>query len=233
MQKVGDYWVPDIDMRRFRNRRKTLANYASGGHGKQIHHLTQALDHIRAHAGAEAMARATALDVGANVGAYARFMAGAFGHVHAFELAPDTAACLQRNVQDWGLAGRVTAHHKGVSDVEAMVGVGGGGWFRRSISREIKGRGSIAVIPIDALGLTDVLFLKLDVEGHEFKALKGAERTLQSGRPYVMMELKQRHLDAGKADLTAHEHLLSLGYRIVADLGDPVLDRLYAPTDRQ
>lgn len=232
MQKVGDYWVPDIDMRRFRNRRKTMANYQGGGHGKQIHHLTEALEHIRAHAGAEAMAAATALDVGANVGAYARFMAEAFGHVHAFELAPDTAACLTRNVIDWGLADRITAHHKGVSDSEAMVGLGGGGWFRRSISREIKGQGEIPVIPIDALGLTDVLLIKLDVEGHEFKALQGASRTLEAGRPYVMMELKQRHLDAGKADLTAHNHLLSLGYRVVADLGEPVLDRLYAPPGR-
>jgi FkbM family methyltransferase len=232
MQKVGDYWVPDIDMRRFRNRSKTLANYQGGGHGNQIHHLTQALDHIRAHAGAEAMARATALDVGANVGAYARFLAEVFGHVHAFELAPDTAECLARNVQDWGLSNRIIVHRKGVSEAEAMVGVGGGGWFRRSISREIKGAGTIPVIPIDALGLDDVLLIKLDVEGHEFKALKGARRTLETGRPYVMMELKQRHLDSGKADLTAHNHLLSLGYRIVADLGDPVLDRLYAPAGR-
>lgn len=232
MQKVGDYWVPDIDMRRFRNRRKTLANYQGGGHGKQIHHLTLALAHIRDRLGRDRMDRATALDVGANVGAYARFMAEAFGHVHAFELAPDTAACLARNVQDWGLSDRITVHKKGVSDTQAMVGVGSGGWFRRSISREIKGTGQIPVIPIDALGLTDVLLIKLDVEGHEHRALKGAAQTIGTCRPYVMMELKQRHLEAGKADLAAHEHLLSLGYRIVADLGEPVLDRLYGPAGR-
>lgn len=232
LQKVGEYWVPDIDMRWFRNRRKTLENYRDGGHGKQIGHLVQALDHLRAVMGEGALARASAIDAGANVGAYARFMAGVFGAVHAFEAAPDTSACLARNVRDWGLDGRITVHACAVSDVPGSVGISSGGWLRRSISREVKGAGSIPAVPLDSLALTDCLLIKLDVEGHEEKALRGAAQTLDRCQPYVMMELKERHLVKGTADLSAHNVLLARGYRIVADLGQPVLDRLYAPPGR-
>lgn len=232
MQKVGEYWVPDLDMRWFRNRRKTLENYRDGGHGKQIGHLEQALDHIREQAGTEVMARASAIDAGANVGAYSRLMAANFARVHAFEPAPDTAACLARNVQDWGLEGRVIVHPEAVSECEAMVGLGGGGWFRRSISREVRGAGAIRAVALDSLGLCDVLLVKIDVEGHELKALNGATQTLDRCQPYVMMELKERHLAKGTADLRAHQALLARGYRIVAALGQPVLDRLYAPVGR-
>lgn len=220
-------------MRWFRNRRKTLENYRDGGHGKQIGHLAQALDHLRAQVGAEVMARSSAIDAGANVGAYSRLMAGSFAQVHAYEPAPDTAACLARNVQDWGLSGRVHVHPEAVSDAEGLVGMAGGGWLRRSISREVRGAGSIRAVALDSLGLPDVLLIKIDVEGHELKALAGAAQTLARCQPYVMMELKERHLARGTADLSAHEALLARGYRIVADLGQPVLDRLYAPAGRR
>ena len=229
MQKVGEYWVPDIDMRGFRNRRKTLANYRDGGHGKQIGHLSQALAVMTGALGPEALAQAVAIDAGANIGAYSRLMAAHFGAVHAFELAPDTFECLARNISDWGLDGRITPHQAAISDRPGSVGLGSGGWFRRSISREIKGQGTIPAIALDDLSASNVRLLKLDIEGHEEKALHGASRILNDDKPYVMMELKERHVQNGKADLGAHNPLLSLGYRVVADLGDPVIDRLYAP----
>lgn len=232
MQKIGDYWVPDVDMRWFRNRRKTLENFENGRHGKQTAHVLEAMGHIRGAEGGEAMARATAIDAGANVGAYARAMAGAFGHVHAFEPAPDTFACLARNVADWGLGSRITAYPNALSARAEGVSMGSGGLFRRSISREVAGPGDIPALPIDSLGLQDVLFLKLDVEGYELKVLTGAETTLKRCAPYVMMELKARKLARGTADLAPQEFLFAHGYRVVAELGAPVLDRLYAPEGR-
>ncbi|MCA0206598.1 MAG: FkbM family methyltransferase [Proteobacteria bacterium] len=232
MKKVGEYWVPDIDMRPFRNRRKTLRNYGEGRHGSQIHHLDAALAHLRAYLPEGTLEQSSAIDGGANIGAFARRMAASFREVHAFEPAPDTAACLARNVADWGLGGRLIPHAEAISDSEGLVGMGGGGWFRRSISREVKGEGSIRAVALDSLGLTDLLFLKLDVEGHELRALQGAEQSLARGRAYVMMEMKDRHLAEGGPRTAAHDWLLARGYRIVADLGDPVLDRLYAPPGR-
>lgn len=36
-------------------------------------------------------------------------------------------------------------------------------------------------------------FIKIDIEGHEFSALKGATTTLQQKRPLFMIEIEQRH----------------------------------------
>ncbi len=107
--------------------------------------------------------------------------------------------------------------------------MGGGGWFRRSISREVKGPGDIQAIPIDSLRLDDVLLLKLDVEGYEMKVLEGSRETLARCRPFVMMELKDRKIAKGTADMAPHEFLVAQGYEVVLKLGEPAIDRLYAP----
>lgn len=232
MQKVGDFWVPDIDTHWFRNRAKTEANFAAGGLGRDIGNLDGAVARMVELAGAEVLARSSAIDAGANVGAYARRMAAHFAVVHALEPAPDTFACLARNVQDWGLAGRIVPHAKAVSSVREGVAMGSGGFLRRSIAREVSGPGDIPAIPLDDLGLTDCLFLKLDVEGYEIKALEGAAQTVDRCRPFVMMEVKERHLKRGTVDPRPVNWLEVRGYRVVADLGHPVIDRLYAPAER-
>jgi FkbM family methyltransferase len=230
MKKVGEYWVPDVDLHWFRNRKKTLHNYQNGGNGNQIHHLTQAITYMETMVGAEKLAASIAVDAGANVGAYARELSLKFLHVHAFEPAPDTFACLASNVLDWGLTEKITPWPNAVSDAEAKVGISKVGWLRRSISREITARGTIKALTIDSLKFNDVFFLKLDVEGHEINALSGASCTIERCKPCVMMELKERHLKKGTADLRAHQFLVDKGYRIVLDLGSPVVDRLYVPS---
>ncbi len=232
MHKVGDFWVPDIDMRWFRNRRKTLANFADGGMGRDIGNIDGALRTMTATIGAPAMAAASAIDVGANVGAYARRMAGCFGQVHALEPVPETYDCLARNVADWGLTDVIVPHAKAASSQRESVRMGGGGFWRRSVAREIAGAGDIPAVPLDDLGITHMLFLKLDVEGYELKALEGATGLIERNRPFVMMEVKERHLASGRVDLRPHAFLIRRGYRIVGRYGDPVIDRLYAPEER-
>lgn len=232
MRKVGEFWVPDIDTHWFRNRTKTEANFAAGGLGRDIGNLDGAIARMAELAGAEALARSAAIDAGANVGAYARRMAQHFAVVHALEPAPDTFECLARNVQDWGLAGRIIPHAKAVSAAREGVAMGSGGFLRRSIAREVTGPGDIPAIPLDDLGLTDCLFLKLDVEGYELKALEGAARTVEACRPFVMMEVKERHLQKGTVDPRPVDWLEVRGYRVVANLGNPVIDRLFAPSER-
>ncbi len=78
---------------------------------------------------------------------------------------------------------------------------------------------------IDDLELAELDFIKLDVEGYEYQALKGAEQTLKRCRPMVMFE------DKGKGDdpqlKRAHDYILSLGAHLVAKLGRRQNDWLY------
>ncbi|WP_320029607.1 FkbM family methyltransferase [Haliscomenobacter sp.] len=41
--------------------------------------------------------------------------------------------------------------------------------------------------------IPNIDFIKIDIEGHEFSAIKGATATLQQKRPVCMIEIEQRH----------------------------------------
>ncbi len=53
----------------------------------------------------------------------------------------------------------------------------------------------VAVTTIDALDLRNVGLMKIDVEGFELPALRGAAATIERDRPRLMIEIEQRHLD--------------------------------------
>jgi FkbM family methyltransferase len=223
VQKVGDFWIPDEDMRydwhrlwkAGKRRRKSRQRYADGK-GPKYDDIQEALTHIP---GTE-----VAVDGGANVGAYSRAMAQHFKKVHAFEPAPDTFAALSRNLEDWGLTDRVSAYHAAISDRHENVSVDlprGS----RSVSRRITGPGDIPTMMIDDLKLELVDFIKLDLEGYEYRALLGAAGTLERCRPIVMFEDKGKGEDAELK--RAHDYLLSLGARLITKIGRQQFDWLY------
>ena len=223
MKKVGDFWLPDEDLRYHwhrlwkagKRRRKTIQRYADGK-GPKYDDIVAALQHVPGHT--------AAIDGGAHVGAYTRAMAQHFQAIYAFEPAPETFGALKRNLEDWGLADRVHIYEAAISDRHEKVSVDlprG----RRSLSRQISGPGDIPTMRIDDLELAELDFIKLDVEGYEYQALRGAEETLKRCRPRVMFE------DKGKGDdpklKLAHEYLQGLGAQLVARLGRRQNDWLY------
>jgi FkbM family methyltransferase len=53
---------------------------------------------------------------------------------------------------------------------------------------------STIVVTLDSLNLTEVDFIKIDVEGYEYFVLKGATKLIESQRPIVQTELIASHL---------------------------------------
>jgi FkbM family methyltransferase len=132
---------------------------------------------------------ATALDVGANLGAYTVLLAqwvGAAGRVHAFEPAPASRDGLNRHLALNGVAGRVTVHPEALSDGQ-----------RSARFRAVGMQGDNRLLPADAadgiaVNTTSIddfcaalairpSFIKLDVEGAELAVLRGARRTIAAG----------------------------------------------------
>ena len=67
----------------------------------------------------------------------------------------------------------------------------------------------VSLVAIDDTGCTRVDFIKLDVEGMELDALKGARRTLETFKPILLVE----HIKAPPGVLEAH--LEGLGYHCI------------------
>lgn len=220
MQKVGDFWLPDVDLRvwsRFgKTRRKMIRRFQAGG--PKLEDLVEALQYVPSGA--------LAVDGGANVGAYTRMLAQHFGIVHAFEPAIDTFEALSRNIHDWGIADRVVLHNKALSDACEQVGLTKRR-AQRSSSRRIDGPGDLPAVTIDSLQLEALDFLKLDVEGHEYRALLGGREALLRYKPAVLFEDKPGKLREVDAVENPHELLKLLGAKRVACIGPHKFDWLY------
>ena len=135
-------------------------------------------------------------DCGANVGTFAR-QALRYGaaKVVAFDIDPRNNECLRRNFLEEIKRGRVVVIAKGVWSDEREVEVK---LYRNSNLNtammpdrpETTEQPRVARLPVtsidrvvEELGLERVDFLKMDVEGAEVEALRGARKTLQRWRP--------------------------------------------------
>ncbi len=159
--------------------------------------------------------RRTCLDVGANIGNHALFLAGLFDEVPAFEPNRRTFRLLELNAE---LAPNVRAFEVGLSDREARLparterlNVGGA-----RIVAEGEADTTFRVVTLDAF-LADrpgvhVDFMKVDVEGHEAQALAGARETLARHRPLLAMEMNVRKEPGPNAAVL--DILEAQGYRV-------------------
>jgi FkbM family methyltransferase len=150
----------------------------------------------------------TALDVGAHMGLFAITMAslvGPAGKVFAFEPFQHNADLLERSIAENGFAERVTLERAAVSDhagtgrlVSASDSINLGGAFLAAPGTELQG--SLAAEPVRLTTLDaypvrrPVSFIKIDIEGAEPLALRGAESILRDDRPIILSELHPAQL---------------------------------------
>ena len=158
----------------------------------------------------------TALDVGANHGIYTYALSRFVRSVHCFE--PLAECC--RYVRDHP-ATNVTVHNVALSDrageLELHVPIIGGRavYTRASLDRTDGPSESrrVEVRTLDSYALTDVGFIKIDVEGVEAGVLRGATRTLEACNPNLLVEIdRTRH--SRDSFLAIHAALQAMGYSV-------------------
>lgn len=160
-----------------------------------------------------------ALDIGANIGNHSLFLARHFPQVISLEPHPRTFRLLLCNAD---LMSNITAINVGASDFEQVVTVEQDllnlGATSVRPSDRVVGYGSAPVtmnlIPIDTIPQisagNSVAFVKLDIEGHEQSALRGAEKMLRRDMPIVAMEVLPEDIRDGTT--ASIEFLKQLGY---------------------
>ena len=168
-----------------------------------------------------------AIDGGANIGTWTNELSNHFEEVYSFELAPDTFECLQENIMHWDISSSVHAWNKAISSVITTVGVDEGkNKNPRSGGRHISKDGDIPTVTIDSLNLSDLGFLKLDLEGHEADGLIGAIQTLEQFHPVVLIENKPK-LASRYGNISAVNILENMGAKLVNKVGNNQMDWIF------
>ena len=132
----------------------------------------------------------TAVDVGAWYGPWTRGLHRIADRVVAVEPTAELARCLTAAFPDVRVVEAVASDHTGTA--ELFLPSGGPGVGTSSLEYGTGAPVTVARVTLDELGLDDVRFVKLDVEGHELPALRGAERTVRRDRPLLLVELEER-----------------------------------------
>lgn len=168
----------------------------------------------------EYMSEKTVLDIGANIGNHSLAFSPYCKQVFSFEPHPKTFRLLELNTMD------VTNIHPiniGASDhtakmkaVDSHNNMGGARLIDDSIvtNEKISNYREFSLRPLDSieqLENTDIGFIKIDVEGHELQAFKGAKRLLEKHHPVIAFEQLADSFDLGTSDVI--EYLKNIGYK--------------------
>lgn len=164
--------------------------------------------------------RRCAVDVGAHCGLWSYHLAKAFDFVHAFEPVELHRECFRLNLPT---AENVELHACALGAEEKFVAMhttntsSGDSW--------IKGDGDIPMKTLDSLNLGRCDLIKLDCEGYELFALKGAEQTIRSCLPVIIVEQKPHRAEKYQLhERAAVPWLESLGYTLAQEMsGDFIM----------
>jgi FkbM family methyltransferase len=224
----------------------------SGGEGDDYYrHIPDGADitdSVMAAIKPHVKADSVCLDVGANIGLYSLGLSALVpqGKVYAFEPSPSTFAHLQSNLEVNG-ASNVSAYNLAASDSTGTVLFHDFSYFSAGafssdvgslLSSESYGSQAYeaATVTLDEFvadqQLDRVDFVKVDVEGAELLVLAGAEKTLATYRPLVVLEFNT-------FGFTIHQSVLpqvalarikeTFPYVFVMDRVDGALARLDTP----
>jgi FkbM family methyltransferase len=159
---------------------------------------------------------ANAVDVGGMLGVYSYFLSRLAAHVYTFEPHPELFEKLResfgRNVtvlpyalSDAAGVAELALPQAGAGEVigRSTIEPGANLEFDRRLVRVPKRR-------LDQLGIADIGFIKINVEGHELAVLEGARQSIASFRPTIQVGLQERLRPGIHADATGL--LAGLGY---------------------
>jgi len=152
---------------------------------------------------------ALALDIGANEGFFAQHLLPLAEGVVAFEPLPEMLARLRKNyLNKMVIVGVVLSDHDGQGELRYPAG----GYMSATIAESnasIAESGRViksVVVPmktLDSFDLTNVGFIKIDVEGHEEAVLHGGLKTLGREMPNLMIEIEERHAPGSLSRVSA------------------------------
>ena len=161
------------------------------------------------------------LDIGANIGNHSIFFSDLFETVYSFEPNPLTYEVLKINSKYACDRKNIKAFKLGISNKNKKV------YFRNNlfnsgnssiISEEDFNKNKNNAFKVDVVSLDNIDLLegrkigliKIDIEGHELNALKGAENLIKKHKPIIFFEQEKKVFKNGRTEVI--NYLSTLGY---------------------
>ena len=179
------------------------------------------------------------LEAGCHIGTHTLKLASLCKHLHAFEPLPSSNKLLNYNLKTNNIT-NVSLYCEGLSD---LIGKTQYAWVLEfnpgcaglmnnpmpmNCSKPIDKPINVKLTTIDTLNLQKLDFIKLDIEGYELNALKGAEETIKKHKPVLCIEIFDQWLERFDTTSTEVQGYIAnvLGYTQVAKYSS---DYIYVP----
>jgi FkbM family methyltransferase len=182
------------------------------------------------------MGTGAVLDIGANCGYFTMLAASLGAKVYAFEPLQSNVRLLHASIAA-NRFHRVRIMAAAASNVPGTLAIGA--TYTNGIVNDVRPDGPLAALAADyvaAVRADDVVppevpvsIIKIDTEGHEFRALSGAIGIIERSRPVIITEFSPTAL-AVNSKISGNDYLAwlqSLGYR-VSLIGDPEVNTIAA-----
>lgn len=225
MKQVRGIWLPDDEVY-FSKEKLILGSPEFAGAGTyQLRKIMACMPYVKNFH--------HAVDVGAHVGLWSRVLARMFTKLTAFEPIRRHVECLVANVHfnvDVWLCMVALGDRNGQALMQSVAGASGNTRVASDGKRNARPYESIefvnpeevAMRRLDEVPLADnaIDFLKLDLEGYEYFALKGGERRIKQQKPVIIVEQKPaKGAQYGIGDLDACKLLDSWGAKRTQVIG--------------
>ena len=172
----------------------------------QPQHIDRCFHHIKNR-------KHTAIDIGAHCGFWSYFLGLSFKKVYAFEPVHIFRECFKKNIPHENVELLPVALGNENSFVSMNVELENTG--ATHVSSKIDDSNKVELKKLDDYELTDVDFIKIDVEGYENQVVLGAKETLLRNKPIIIVEQKGFSDRLNEKQFEAIDTLKSYGAKVI------------------
>ena len=154
------------------------------------------------------------IDAGANMGIYSYHFLSKMQSIVAFEPLPGVAYRLEQlerkslTIHNLALSDRVEEQKIFIPLIDGEANAGLASLEQRDGEFE---EIVVKLVKLDDFSFTDIDLIKIDVEGHEIKLIRGAVNTIKINKPLLLVEIEQRHIDTNINNV--FKEIIDLGYK--------------------
>ena len=172
----------------------------------QPQHIDRCFHHIKNR-------KHTAIDVGGHCGFWSFYLGGNFKKVYAFEPVEIFRECFKKNIPHGNVELLPVALGNENGFVSMNVELENTG--ATHVSSNTNDLNKVELKKLDDYELTDVDFIKIDVEGYENQVVLGAKETLLRNKPIIIVEQKGFSYRFNEKEFEAVDTLKSYGAKVI------------------